>query len=67
MLVFVSKEYTCFCGTQIRCFVEHRSENRGEIARRRIDDLQDLGGRGLSGQCLVEPVLQLSVDSPNFG
>src|SRR5271167_1765086 len=32
---------------------EHRVEHRGEVAGRRIDDLQDLGGRGLLLQRLA--------------
>jgi hypothetical protein len=32
---------------------EHRVEHRREVAGRGVDDLQDLGRRGLSGQRLV--------------
>src|SRR5215467_12778050 len=33
---------------------EHRVEHRGKVTRRRIDDLQYLGGRGLLLQCVAE-------------
>src|ERR1700739_4224557 len=39
---------------QARCLVEHRIENRHEVARRRIDDLQHLRGRGLPLVCLLQ-------------
>ncbi len=39
---------------QTHRLVEHRVEHRGEVARRAIDDLQYLGGRGL----LVERLFQ---------
>jgi hypothetical protein len=32
---------------------EHRVEDRGEVARRAVDDLQYLGGRGLLLQSLA--------------
>src|SRR3954454_24052899 len=39
--------------TKSQRFVEHRVEHRREVAGRGIDDLQDLGGRGLPCQRLV--------------
>jgi len=33
--------------------LQHRIEHRCKVARRGIDDLQDLGRRGLPSQCLV--------------
>ena len=41
------------CATQGVCLLEHRVENRGEVAGRGIDDLQHLGGGGLLLQCLA--------------
>jgi hypothetical protein len=38
---------------QAKRLFQHRVENRGEFAGRRIDDLQDLGGRGFPLQRLV--------------
>jgi len=38
---------------QPHCLVEHRIKHWGEIAGRRIDDLQDLGGCGLLLQSLA--------------
>src|SRR5438094_10015593 len=32
---------------QAQCLFQHLVEHRGEVAGRGIDDLQDLGGRGL--------------------
>jgi hypothetical protein len=59
---------------QPHCRVEHCVEDRGEIAGRGVDDLQDLGGRGLLLQALVapgiafvEPLLQLSVGTLKIG
>src|SRR6516165_1688654 len=40
------------CPAKMQCFVEHCIEHRAEVARRRIDDLEDLGGRGLPLQRL---------------
>ena len=34
---------------QPRCLLKHRVKHRSEIARRRIDDLQNFGHCGLSG------------------
>ena len=45
-------------------FFEHRIENGREIAGRGIDDLQDLGGCGLAGERLVEPLTQLRIGTP---
>src|SRR6516162_9095918 len=39
--------------TQDECFVQQRVEHWGEVAGRRIDHLQDLGGRGLLLQRLA--------------
>src|SRR3954452_2442115 len=54
------------CSIQLQGFCENHIEHRREIAGRGIDDLQDLGGRGLPSQSLVplgdyfvEPALQL--------
>ncbi len=38
---------------QIMCLFQDRVEHRGEVAGRRIDHLQDLGGRGLLLQRLA--------------
>jgi hypothetical protein len=38
---------------QSQCFLEHCLEYWGEVAGRGVDDLQDLGGRGLPLQRLV--------------
>jgi hypothetical protein len=40
--------------TQAHRLVEHRVEHRREVARRRIDDLQHLSGRGLLLQRLTD-------------
>jgi hypothetical protein len=42
-------------------------EDRLEIFGRRIDDLEHLGGRGLTGQCVVKSPLQLSIGTPKIG
>ena len=34
-------------------FIQHRVENGVEITRRRVDDLQDLGGCGLLFECFA--------------
>jgi hypothetical protein len=54
-------------------FFEDCVENRGEVARRGIDYLQDLCGRNITFQrvvtlpgALVEPLLQLGVSPPKF-
>jgi len=39
------------------CLVEDRIENGREIAGRAVDDLQDLGGRGLLLQALAQRLL----------
>src|SRR4051812_40589263 len=39
--------------TEPQRFSQHRVENRAEITGRRIDDLQNLGGRGLLFERLV--------------
>src|SRR5215469_416940 len=41
------------CFTQPQRLLQHRVEHRGEIAGRRIDDLQYVGGRGLLCERLV--------------
>ena len=42
------------CGlAQPNCLVQHRVKHRREIARRRVDDAQDLSGRGLLFQCFA--------------
>src|SRR6516164_2262561 len=38
---------------QAQCLLEHHIEHGAEITRRRIDDLQHLGGRGLLLQCFA--------------
>jgi len=38
---------------KVNRLVEHRFEDWGEVARRSVDDLQDLGGGGLVLQCLA--------------
>ena len=60
--------------TQPHRLFEHRVEHRGEVAGRGIDDLQDLGGRGLPLQCLValgaalvELPLEFRVDALQIG
>jgi len=56
--------------TQPHRLFEHRIEHRREVARRRIDDLQHLGGGGLLLQCLeCELLLQKGpfVGLPLFG
>src|ERR1051325_7149165 len=48
------------CGAaQAQCLLQHRVEYRCEIARRRIDDAQNLGGRGLLLQSFVQLLLAL--------
>jgi hypothetical protein len=54
--------------------VEHCIEDRGEVTGRGIDDLEDLGGRGLTRQRLIalrdtciEPPLQFSIGTPKIG
>jgi hypothetical protein len=47
------------CLAKAGSLVKHRVEHRGEVARRGIDDLQHLGGRGL----LVERLARLG-DQP---
>src|SRR6516165_9352256 len=54
------------CLAQPRRLFEHRVEHRSEVAGRGIDDLQYLCGRGLLGECLVEPLTQLRVGTPKF-
>src|SRR5213078_2406478 len=39
--------------TKLNRFFEHRIENGGQITRRRVDNLENLGGRGLLVQCLA--------------
>jgi hypothetical protein len=53
--------------TQAHCFFEHRVEHRREIAGRRVDDLQDLGGRGFSGQRRVTLGLALGKLTSQIG
>jgi hypothetical protein len=55
-------------------FSQYRVEHRGEVPGRGIDDLQDLGGRGLSREplialsgALIQPPLQLGKFAPEIG
>src|ERR1700758_4342136 len=53
MIPIVAIEHTVRGLAQGRRLSEHRVEHGCEVAGRRIDDLQDLGGRGLLLQRLV--------------
>src|SRR5207302_10929220 len=46
-LAVIGVHATVRCSAEMQSLFEHCVENRREIAGRRVDDLQDLGGRGL--------------------
>jgi hypothetical protein len=55
---------------QPKRFLQHCVEHRPEVTRRRVDDLQHLGGRGLLGESLVTldcPLSQLPLRFVPFG
>src|SRR5215471_3535672 len=47
MLSIIGCQYALCSPTKAVSLFQDRVEHRGEVARRRIDDLQELGGRGL--------------------
>src|SRR5437660_816034 len=52
-LVVIGPQYAKPGFAQPYGFFEHSAEHRGEIAGRGVDDLEDLGGRGLLLQSLA--------------
>jgi hypothetical protein len=52
-LAVLKKQASVVGAAEAVCLFQDRVEHRREVAGRGIDDLQDLGGGGLSGQRLV--------------
>ena len=61
MFAIISRKHAKGGRTQPRCLFEHRVENWGEIAGRRIDDLQYLSSRSLLLQCIARLGQQPSI------
>ena len=53
VIAFTDNQGAVRCPAEAVCLLQYRVEHWREVAGRRIDDLQYLGGRGLLLQCLA--------------